>query len=136
MHSYRAEIPGMSAAGISFIPQVWSSEGRPHPAVKRVLAHAANLVGRRRGCDAKAFHRRWTHAIMVEIVKRQVAMIKAVMPRPSKKEMALMWGDTDGGEARIEDPVGYDHSAGCIVPGLTPCGFWVGPCGADWASHW
>ena len=55
---------------------------------------------------------------MVETVKRQVAMIKAVMPKASKQEMALMWGDTDGGEARIEDPVGHDHpemTAVCVT---------------------
>ena len=114
MTRYRDEIPFMNEAGISFFPMVWSSEGRPHPAAKRVLAHAAHLVSRRRGCNAKDFHRRWSQAIMSEIVKGQVAMIKAVTPKASKKELALMWGETEGGVARVEDPVGA-RSAVCDI---------------------
>ena len=89
---YEGNFANLNDAGISFIPMVWTSEGRPHPAAMRVLNYASNLIDRKRGYRAKLFCREWRHAITVEVVKRQVAMIRAVNPKASSEDMRLMWG--------------------------------------------
>ena len=57
---YREIIAELRRSGIAFRPMVWSSEGRPHPVVKRIMAFAAEIAARKRpNLDKGKFLQRW-----------------------------------------------------------------------------
>ena len=98
LRHYRAVIPQLAAAGISFRPMVWTAEGRPHPAASRTLRYAARLASTRGGGEAEAqgFLSRWRHEIQVAIQRRRAAMARAVLPQSSTREEWLLHGRTEG----------------------------------------
>ncbi len=63
LRKYRRIIPQLARAGIAFRPLVWTSEGRPHPAVTRTLRYAAGIAATRGGSQssAGALLGRWRH---------------------------------------------------------------------------
>ena len=98
LRHYRAIIPQLAAAGISFRPMVWTAEGRPHPAASRTLKFAARLASTRGGGEAKSrgFLARWRHEIQIAIQRRRAAMARAVLPKSSAREERLLLGRTEG----------------------------------------
>ena len=58
---YRRKIPDLRAQGIVYRLQVWTADGRPHPAVTRTMQHAADIASGRNGqhSSAKAVQHRW-----------------------------------------------------------------------------
>ena len=98
LRRYRREIPQLAAAGISFRPMVWTSNGRPHPAATRALQYAAQLVATRGdgGTSAKAFLSRWRHEIQVAILRRSAAKARAVLPRACASDRWLLSGYAPG----------------------------------------
>ena len=50
----RHEIPDLRNQGIHFRPLVWTADGRPHPAVTRILQYVADIASRRNGQQISA----------------------------------------------------------------------------------
>ena len=101
-------IPQLHAAGIVFRPLIWSSDGRPHPAVSRTLKFAAESAARKRGgVSVPNLLRRWRHEIQIAILRRRAAMLRAMQPKVGAKEAWLRTGAPgDGGDdggARLEE---------------------------------
>ena len=94
LRRYRREIPELAAAGIAFRPLVWTCNGRPHPAVTRTLAFAAELAANRSDQDVAPgqLRSRWRHEIQVALQRRRAAMMRAVLPRPSDGANWLLTG--------------------------------------------
>jgi hypothetical protein len=114
---YRNVIPQLHAAGIAFRPLIWSSDGRPHPAVTRTLKFAAETVARKRGgVSVPNFLSRWKHEIQIAILRRRAAMFRATQPKVGAKDAWLLTGvpgDGDGeGGVRLEEIEEEDLLAG------------------------
>ena len=94
LRRYRREIPELAAAGIAFRPMVWTTNGRPHPAVTRTLHFAAEQAANRSdlGADAKALLSNWRHEIQIAILRRRAAMARAVLPRVGRAEAWMLTG--------------------------------------------
>jgi hypothetical protein len=92
LRKYRHVIPQLARAGITFRPMVWTSEGRPHPAVTRTLRFAAGVAARRAGSEATALLSRWKHEVQIAIQRRRAAMARAVLPRATPEELWLLTG--------------------------------------------
>jgi hypothetical protein len=92
LRKYRHVIPQLARAGITFRPMVWTSEGRPHPAVTRTLRFAAGVAARRAGSEATALLSRWKHEVQIAIQRRRAAMARAVLPRATPQELWLLTG--------------------------------------------
>eukprot|EP00973_Karenia_brevis_P047960 6655894-Karenia_brevis.AAC.1 len=72
---------------------VWTADGRPHAAVMRTLAYAADIAARRQGgIDKAGFLARWKHELSVAILRRRAAMARACLPRKTAREMWLLTG--------------------------------------------
>ncbi len=101
LRKYRRIIPQLARAGIAFRPLVWTSEGRPHPAVTRTLRYAAGIAATRGGSQSSAgallgrWLGRWRHALQIAIQRRRAAMTRAVLPRRSRREEWLLTGRTE-----------------------------------------
>ena len=123
LRRYRREIPQLAAAGILYRPLVWTADGRPHPAVTRTLAFAAELASTRgeTSADARALLSRWRHEIQVALQQRRAAMTRAVLPRMSAADACLLTGysatvpssdrrtpplDQGGAADEVDDPDG------------------------------
>ena len=93
LHRYRREIPELAAAGIVFRPMVWTTNGRPHPAVTRTLKFAAEQAAHRsESAEPTSILGRWRHEIQVAILRRRAAMARAVLPRMGDREAWLLTG--------------------------------------------
>ena len=81
-------------AGITYMPMVWTSNGRPHPAATRVMRHVAGLASHSRevGSNAKSMLKRWGHKIQVAIQRRKAAMVRAALPKLSATDEWLLTG--------------------------------------------
>ncbi len=73
---------------------IWSADGRPHPAVTRTLKFAVGIAARRQGGGEAmpGMLARWRHEIGVAIMRRRAAMVRAVLPKPSAKELWMVTG--------------------------------------------
>eukprot|EP00973_Karenia_brevis_P071236 9898044-Karenia_brevis.AAC.1 len=90
---YQSVLAELQAAGISFRPMIWTSEGRPHAAVMRALTFAAERASRKQANGNKAqFLRRWKHEITVQILRRRAAMVRECLPRRSGRGRFLVEG--------------------------------------------
>ena len=100
LHRYRSEIQELRRAGIVFRPMVWTSDGRPHPAVTRTLKFASELASRRHAEQdtASALMGRWRHEIQIAILRRRAAMCRAVLPKATAFEHWLRTGIADRGQ--------------------------------------
>ena len=94
LRRYRREIPQLRAAGIVYRPLVWTADGRPHPAVTRTLAFAAELAATRSSQEvsAQALRARWRHEIQIALLRRRAAMTRAVLPRMAARDVWLLTG--------------------------------------------
>ena len=101
----------LSEAGITYMPMVWTSNGRPHPAATRVMRHVASLASHSSevGSNAKSMLKRWGHEIQVAIQRRKAAMVRAALPKLSAKDDWLLTGTgpaetvTTGRAAPVEE---------------------------------
>ena len=73
---------------IGYRPLVWTADGRPHPAVTRTPQYAGDIASCRNGqqISAKAPKHRWKHDIQVTLLRRRIAMTRAVLPNKSARE--------------------------------------------------
>ena len=94
LRRYWREIPQLRAAGIVYRPLVWTADGRPHPAVSRTLAFAADIAVHRsdRAVEAHALLARWRHEIQIALQQRRAAMARAVLPRMSLSDNFMLSG--------------------------------------------
>ena len=93
LHRYRKGIPELAAAGIVFRPMVWTTCGRPHPAVTRTLKFASEQAAHRsESAEPKAILGRWRHEIQVALLRRRAAMARAVLPQMGDREAWLLTG--------------------------------------------
>ncbi len=94
LRRYRQEIRELAAAGILYRPMVWTSNGRPHPAVTRTLHFAAAQAANRseQDAEAKQLLARWRHEIQIAIQRRRAAMTRAVQRRAGARAMWLLSG--------------------------------------------
>jgi len=122
---YRHVIPELQAAGIAFRPLIWTADGRPHPATTRTLKFAAEAAARKRGGVAvPGLLSRWKHEITIAIIRRQVAMLCAVLPKPGARELWMLSGTCDesgfGADGRLpsieEELDGHDEGEGSGEP--------------------
>ena len=84
--------------GIVHRSQVWTGDGRPHPAVTRTLQYAADFAACRnwQRMSAKALRHRWKHEIQIAFLwQRSAAMTLAVLPSTSAREERLLAGLID-----------------------------------------
>ena len=97
LRRYRRD-PQLRAAGIVFRPLVWTSNGRPHPAVTRTLRFVAEPAAHRTDeqTEATRLLARSRHEIQVAILRRRAAMVRAVMPRLLAVDSTLLTGRADG----------------------------------------
>ena len=87
----RNEIGELRQRGIHYRPRVWTADGRPHPAVTRLLQYAADIASSRNGQhqSAKSLRRRWKHAIPIALLQRRAAMARTDLPNPSERAEGL-----------------------------------------------
>ena len=104
MDRYRPEIAELAAAGIVFRPMVWTADGRPHPAVTRALQFAAQFAVTRNNHQATAASlvARWKHEVQIAILRRRAAMVRAVLPKPTAKQVWLLSGQVDRADGECE----------------------------------
>ena len=96
MTRYHHYFPTLRRQGVIFRPMVWSAEGRAHPATSRLLENAIRLFRNRHGIEeAAAMRRRWRHEIGVALQRRKAAMLRAVMPKHSARQVWLSGGGLD-----------------------------------------
>ena len=123
LRHYRRVIPQLARAGIAFRLLVWTSDGRPHPAVTRTLRFAASVASRRTGSDAGALVKRWRHEVQVAIQRRRAAMARAMMPVLSQQELRLLTGqgglqqDPTARAPTLEDGCAEGMPTACCVDG-------------------
>jgi hypothetical protein len=67
---YREAVAEWGDAGIRLQPLVWSSEGRAHPDVVRVMSYCAAALARRKGVSSKEVLRRWKADVGVALAAR------------------------------------------------------------------
>ena len=98
LRRYRVEIRQLDAAGICYRPLVWTSNGRPHPAVTRTLRFVAEQVANRSEQQPKASEvlARCRHEIQVAIQRRRAAMTRAVLPKLGATDEWLLTGQAGG----------------------------------------
>ena len=97
---YASILPALHRAGITFMPMVFSNEGRQHPATTRMLQNMANAMSRKfEDTEVKLIKRRWLHDIGVAIQRRKAAMIRACLPDRSHHEHWLLQGVLSNAEA-------------------------------------
>ena len=83
-------LPALRRAGITFMPMVFSAEGRQHPAATRMLQHAAKALARKVDEAAvRDIQRRWLHDIGIAIQRRKAAMMRACLPEKSHHQTWL-----------------------------------------------
>ena len=97
LRHYRQLLPELAAAGVVYRPLVWTADGRPHPAVQRTLAYAAQLAANKAGQaeSPKDFVQRWQHEIGIAILRRRAAMARAVLPPALDCLQWLLTGKSD-----------------------------------------
>ena len=95
---YRTEIGQLRQAGIVYRPLVWTSNGRPHPAVTRTLRFVAQQAANRteEQTEAAQMLGRCRHEIQIAICRRRAAMTRAVLPRLGSTAAALLTGFAGG----------------------------------------
>ncbi len=98
LRRYREEIRQLSAAGICYRPLVWTSNGRPHPAVTRTLRFVAEQVANRSDQQPEASDvlARCRHEIQVALQRRRAAMTRAVLPKLGAAALWLVAGEAAG----------------------------------------
>jgi len=92
LHSYRNEIPNLTAQGIRYQPMVWSCEGSCHPETIRSLNNITDGVARKTGCNPKRLLRRLVHNITVALMRRRAAMVRQVHPSITEENWQLLGG--------------------------------------------
>ena len=71
----------LRAAGVEYLPVVWSTYGRPHPDAVRVIITLARATARRGGCSNFRFLWRRTAArITAALWRRAANMVLACWP--------------------------------------------------------
>ena len=83
---YQAAVDEWGPSGIRLQPLVWSSEGRAHPDVDRVMAYCAAAVARRHGAKRADILRRWKTDIGVALAVRRARMAQRCLPAWSAHE--------------------------------------------------
>ena len=104
---YGAHLQALHDSGIQYIPAVYSTCGREHPATTRVLETLARRAARKHGLrDYSALLRAARANIGVALVRRHASMILATLAQRRGDAKALMQcrggdgEDADEGEAR------------------------------------
>ena len=93
LRKYARLLGPLARDGVGFRPMVWSSEGRPHPVVDRIINFAAELAARKHpDASAKEFAQRWRREIGVALQKRLARMVRACLPRPNRRGQAMLRG--------------------------------------------
>ena len=83
----------LQAAGIVFRPMAWSAEGRPHPAVLRILAAISERVARKRpGSTAQQICQRLRQEVGTALARRLARIIHSCMPRDNGQAAAIVLG--------------------------------------------
>ena len=73
-------------------PLVWSSEGRAHPEVERVMSFCAVSLARRSGSKVADVLRRWRTDVGVILAARRARMARRCLPRWSAQEAYVAHG--------------------------------------------
>ena len=90
---YSSILPALRRAGVTFMPMVFSAEGRQHPATTRMLHSTLKAMARKVDeAELQAIQRRWAHDIGVAIQRRKVSMIRACLPEQSQHHTWLLHG--------------------------------------------
>ena len=103
INKYRRIISELNRAGIAFRPLVWSSEGRPHPAVRRTMSYASGIASRKLFSSASAIRKRWEHEIAVAIQRRRAAMVRACLPSVRARHVWIGTGHVDHDAPRMQN---------------------------------
>ena len=98
---YSRILPALRRVGVTFMPMVFSAEGRQHPATTRMLQNTARALARKmEDGEVQGIQRRWLHDIGVAIQRRKTAMIRACLPERSHHQTWLLRGDLANASAR------------------------------------
>ena len=107
-------------SGIRLQPMVWSTEGRAHPDVERVMAYCAAALARRKGTTPKDVLRRWKADVGVALAVRRARMAHRCLPPFTARAGDVVhgvFGDEDGGRAAAEGALGtYVAGTGSYGP--------------------
>ena len=94
LDDYRGHLAELAAAGITYVPIVWSAYGRAHPEAQAALRALALRAARRRGLRChRPLLRRAEAAIGVAIWRRAAAMVHACLPALTPEEERLLWAE-------------------------------------------
>ena len=97
MTKYQQHFPALRRLGVVFRPVVWSAEGRAHPATVRLFDNMVRLFSNKHGkAEAVGFRCRFLHEVGVAIQRRKAAMIRAALPRLSKRQRWMQGMDSGG----------------------------------------
>ena len=96
LRHYRAVIPELRRMGIVYRPLVWTADGRAHPAVTRTMRYAADQAAcHGGGVKAADLVARWSHEVMIAILRRRAAMARSVLPGAGEWVEWLRTGHAD-----------------------------------------
>ncbi len=91
--AYAPHAAELAAAGVAYVPLVWSAYGRPHPEAAATLEQLARRAARRRGLRChRPLLRRALAAIGVALWRRLAAMQVACLPPLGPVESQLLFG--------------------------------------------
>ena len=84
----------LRSQGLSYVPLVWSSWGRPHAEASACIEWASKRAARLRSLPGHAVLRsRWEAVIGTEIWRRVAAMLRACMPLPDRVSTLIAEGE-------------------------------------------
>ena len=106
---YRQAVDEWGPLGIVLQPSVWSSEGRCHPDVDRVMAFVATLLARRAGSQKADVLRRWRADIGVVLAARRAKTALRCLPRQTARHDFVYHGSL-----ATDDPETVAAAAGAV----------------------
>ena len=96
-HRYREAVAEWGEQGIQLQPLVWSSEGRAHPDVARVMSYCAGALARRNGASREDVLKRWRADIGVALAVRRARMARRCMPPIDARSTFVVFGELGEG---------------------------------------
>ena len=95
---------------MTFLPMVWSREGRAHPQTLQAIKNACKLIAHKYGTSVKGVERRWHRELGKVLASRRARMAMRCLPKPDERSYFAVFGDAkEGGDNQEEFDENWDE---------------------------
>ena len=102
LQTYEPYLEELERQNIRYVPLAFSSYGRVHPEAAATFATIAQQAARRKGLAShNGLLRRAMASVGVQLWKRAAAMVTACLPRETREEVAMLFGDAFDGNSSV-----------------------------------